>query len=143
MLTVLGALLAVVLPSAGILGAFSRRRGASRNAAGCCAVCGAPWSARYPDIDQYVVSGQLTCGECARRLRHRLHRGVFALGAVVAGVAVATLGSNGFDILVGNRPFAWWPLLYWAAPVATFATVGAIGARKLKADNRSALGAAS
>ena len=65
--------------------------------------------------------------------------GVFAIGAVVAGVAIATLLSNGFDILVGNQSFSWWHLFYWTAPVTTFGAVAAVSAKRLKADNRAVL----
>lgn len=139
MLTLLGALVGLTLPAVGVFRTLSRRRGARRNEAGCCAVCGQPWAARYPEVDQYVMSGQMICADCGAQLQRRLRRGVFAIGAVVVGVALATLVSNGFDIVVGNESFSWWHLFYWAAPVATFGAVAAVGAKRLRADNRAVL----
>ncbi len=139
MLPLLCALAALALPAASVFRTLSRRRGARRNKAGCCAVCGQPWAARYPEVDQYVMGGQMICSDCGAQLRRRLRRGVFAIGAVVAGVAIATLLSNGFDILVGNQSFSWWHLFYWTAPVTTFGAVAAVSAKRLKADNRAVL----
>ena len=105
MLLLLCAILGVTVPTIGVFRTLTRRRGAQRNESGCCAVCGQPWAARYPDVDQYVISGHMICADCGTRLRRRLRGGVFAVGAVVCGVAVATLLSNGFDIFAGNQSF--------------------------------------
>jgi len=136
---VLAALTAMAVPT--ILGfrSVSARHGRRRNAHGCCAACGAAWAARYPDVDQYLVGGQYVCEPCAVQLRRRVHHGVVAIGLVSTGVAAATLVSNGFDMIAGNIPFAWWPLLYWAAPVSVLGTLAGLGAWRLQADNRAAL----
>jgi uncharacterized membrane protein YhaH (DUF805 family) len=81
----------------------------------------------------------MICADCGTRLRRRLRRGVFAIVGIAAGVGLATLVSNGFDIFVGNQSFSWWHLFYWTAPVAAFGAVAAVGTRRLKADNRAAL----
>ena len=139
MMLVLAALTAIAVPTILAFRSVSARLGTRRNADGCCATCGAAWAARYPDVDQYLVGGQYVCEPCAVRLRRRLGRGVWAIGLVSVGVAAATVASNGFDMLVGNRPFAWWALLYWTAPVSVLGTLAGLGTWRLRADNRAAL----
>ena len=139
MLPLLGTLAAITLPGVGVFRALAHRRGARRNDEGRCAVCGHRWAARYPDVEQYLLDGQTICAACGTRLRRRLRRGGIAIGAVIAGVGLATIVSNGFDMYVGGLAFSWWTLFYWVAPVTTFGAIAALGARKLKAENRAAL----
>lgn len=139
---ILAVLSAIAIPSIVAFRTLALRRGRRRNADGRCAVCGSPWAERYPAVDQFVVGGQYVCEPCGTGLRRRLRRGLRAMGLVSVGVAGATLLSNGFDMFIGNRSFAWWPLLYWVAPVSVFGAIAAVGAWRLNADNRAALAAA-
>ena len=118
---------------------FDRRRGSARNRRGQCARCGAPWAARYPEVDRAVVGGHEICAPCTRTVRVNVERGLIGVVVASAFVGVATVVSNGFDIIRGGINFGWHPLLYWVPSTVALGAVALVGLDRLKRWNRTAL----
>src|SRR5580693_6208038 len=92
----------VVIAGTALVGGFAifdRWRGAARNRRGLCARCGAQWAAHYPEVDRSVVGGKEICAPCTRTLRVNVARGLIGVVVASAFVGVATIVSNGFDMI--------------------------------------------